>query len=200
MMAEKVRAAFVVARRDFTAVIFSKTFLLFLLGPLFPIVIGVMAGSIGAQVQKDLDRPEIGVAMEGVQGQALIAARAMADRMAGGVPDFVELKRLVPGERFDGRAALRQGPDRLAAVVTGTLEHPVLTGTPERVDMWQGIVSTFAARARNASRHVPGGAGRSRGDQRRPDAQRPGRDRAGRADAAVPADDAAGGHGPVQPG
>lgn len=149
MMAEKVRAAFVVARRDFTAVIFSKTFLLFLLGPLFPIVIGVMAGSIGAQVQKDLDRPEIGVAMEGVQGQALIAARnAMADRMAGGVPDFVELKRLVPGERFDGRAALRQGPDRLAAVVTGTLEHPVLTGTPERVDMWQGIVSTFAARAR----------------------------------------------------
>ena len=151
MMAEKVRAAFVVARRDFTAVIFSKTFLLFLLGPLFPIVIGVMAGSIGAQVQKDLDRPEIGVAMEGVQGQALIAARnAMADRMAGGVPDFVELKRLAPGERFDGRAALRQGPDRLAAVVTGTLEHPVLTGTPERVNMWQGIVSTFAARAREA--------------------------------------------------
>ena len=34
---ETIRAAFVIARRDFTATVLSKTFLLFLLGPLFPI-------------------------------------------------------------------------------------------------------------------------------------------------------------------
>ena len=47
---ETLRAAFVIARRDFTATVFSKTFLLFLLGPLFPVVMGVMFGGIGDRI------------------------------------------------------------------------------------------------------------------------------------------------------
>ena len=39
---ETIRAAFVIARRDFTATVLSKTFLLFLLGPLFPILLGML--------------------------------------------------------------------------------------------------------------------------------------------------------------
>jgi len=35
------RSAFVIARRDFTATVMSKTFLIFLLGPLFPVLAGV---------------------------------------------------------------------------------------------------------------------------------------------------------------
>jgi len=151
MLPEKLRAALVIARRDFVAVIFSKTFIFFLLGPLFPLVVGGLAGSIGAQVQRDLDNPSIGVAMPAHEGDRLVLARnAMADRMAGPVPDFVVLDRLADGQAFDARAALAKGGG-VAAMVTGTLDAPVLTGTQERLGSWQGMVSTLAARARSAS-------------------------------------------------
>ena len=41
-------AAFVIARRDFTAIVFSKVFLLFLIGPLFFLGISAGGGLIGA--------------------------------------------------------------------------------------------------------------------------------------------------------
>jgi ABC-2 type transport system permease protein len=40
-------SAFVIARRDFTATVMSKAFLLFLLGPLFPVLMGGAFVSIG---------------------------------------------------------------------------------------------------------------------------------------------------------
>jgi ABC-2 type transport system permease protein len=44
-----VGSALVIARRDFTATVMSKAFLLFLLGPLFPVLIGAVFLGIGAQ-------------------------------------------------------------------------------------------------------------------------------------------------------
>jgi ABC-2 type transport system permease protein len=41
------QAAFVIARRDFTAILFSRSFIFFLLGPLFPVLVGGFAGGIG---------------------------------------------------------------------------------------------------------------------------------------------------------
>ena len=41
------QAAMVIARRDFVAILFSRTFIFFLLGPLFPIIVGALAGGIG---------------------------------------------------------------------------------------------------------------------------------------------------------
>lgn len=157
MLAHHFAAAWVVARRDFCAVIFSKTFIFFLIGPLFPVFIGAMAGMIGAQVSRDLNNPQVGVAMTAQQGDALIAARdALAPRMAGGVPEFVVLERLQPGQIFDSRAALKQEGKRVAAIVSGTLEAPVLTGTPERVDQWRGQLALFAVEARQGgSRSYP---------------------------------------------
>jgi ABC-2 type transport system permease protein len=157
MLAHHFAAAWVVARRDFCAVIFSKTFIFFLIGPLFPVFIGAMAGMIGAQVQRDLDNPQIGVAMSAQQGDALIAARdALAPRMAGGVPPFVVIARLEPGQTFDSHAALKHGGNRVAAVVSGTLAAPVLTGTPERVDQWRGQIALYAAEAnRGEARTFP---------------------------------------------
>ena len=151
MLAHHFAAAWVVARRDFCAVIFSKTFIFFLIGPLFPVFIGAMAGMIGAQVSRDLDNPQVGVAMTAQQGDALIAARdALAPRMAGGVPQFVELERVKPGESFDSGAALKLGAGRIAAIVSGTLDAPVLTGTPERVGQWRGQLALFAAEAQQS--------------------------------------------------
>ena len=83
MIAAKFRAAAVVARRDFLAVVWSKGFVLFLLAPLFMAVIGVFAGSLGSAAQ-DNAAPAIGLAMPAADARALIAARdRLEDRMAG---------------------------------------------------------------------------------------------------------------------
>lgn len=164
MIPEKLRAAWVIARRDFVAVIFSKSFVFFLLGPLFPIIVGGMAGAIGAKVQQDLDQPQIGIALPPDEADRMIAAhQALAEAMPGDVPGFVVLDAPWGGRHYDARAALagcngagRLGADgkpvgQLAAVVSGSLAHPVLTATPERVRMWQGMVALFAARAQSVA-------------------------------------------------
>jgi len=43
-----IRSAWVIARRDFTATVLSKTFLFFLLGPLFPLLIGGFVAGVSS--------------------------------------------------------------------------------------------------------------------------------------------------------
>jgi len=146
---EMLRAAWVVARRDFVAVIFSKTFIFFLIGPLFPVLVGGLAGGIGSKVQRDLDNPQLGVALVADDTDRFLAAhRALKNRMAGRVPEVVVLERLAPGQGFDARAAMKGSDNRLGAVLSGSLDAPLLTGTAERVDAWDGPISTIASRAR----------------------------------------------------
>jgi ABC-2 type transport system permease protein len=141
-------AAYVVARRDFTAILFSRSFIFFLLGPLFPVLVGGFAGGIGQRVQASADRPVLGIAMESRDVQAMLAAHAALEpRIGAGLPDFAVVKQLVPGERFDARAALSGKQARLAAVLTGSPSAPRLTGTSERIEAWQGPVSMLAAEA-----------------------------------------------------
>ncbi|MCB2052593.1 MAG: ABC transporter permease, partial [Novosphingobium sp.] len=121
-----LRAAFVIARRDFTAILFGRTFIFFLLGPLFPVVVMALAGGVGAQVQSGVAVADIGVAMEAQDVDAMLAAREeVAEQLGGGVPPMVATARLEPGESFDARAVLESGGGSLAAVVTGTPEAPV---------------------------------------------------------------------------
>jgi ABC-2 type transport system permease protein len=56
-MKEIIRAAFVIARRDFTAIIYSKAFIFFLLGPFFPVLVGFAAGNLGEQSPKTCRNP-----------------------------------------------------------------------------------------------------------------------------------------------
>ena len=150
MVPERLRAAWVIARRDFVAVVFSKAFIFFLLGPLFPIVVGFFAGMIGASVQHDLDRAVIGIALPANEGDRLVSARAaLVDTMPGGAPEFQVIERVRPGARFDARAALKNR--RLAAVVSGTLAAPVLTATQGHSDEWRGMIALFASHARSAA-------------------------------------------------
>lgn len=149
MLGHTFDAARVVARRDFTAVVFSKAFIFFLLGPLFPIVVGFFAGMIGASVQHDLDRAVIGVAMPADQADRLVAARdALAPRI-GGAPEMAVIARIPPGHPFNARGVLQSR--QLAGVVTGTLDAPVLTATAGRVQDWQGMLGLIAAHARSGS-------------------------------------------------
>ncbi|SMC78395.1 ABC transporter permease [Novosphingobium sp. B1] len=147
--AEKLRAALVIARRDFVAVVFSKTFIFFLIGPAFPVIVGGLAGNIGAKVQQNVEKPTIGLAMSAADNKRMIAAREELDgRVAGGLPDMIQLATPGQGQAFDARAALSNADREVTAVVGGTLAAPTLTATADRARQWVGLVSNLAARAR----------------------------------------------------
>ena len=56
-----LKSAWVIARRDFSATVLSKTFIFFLLGPLFPLLFGGLFGSISARVATQTERPVVAV-------------------------------------------------------------------------------------------------------------------------------------------
>ncbi|MFN5631601.1 MAG: ABC transporter permease [Sphingomonadales bacterium] len=148
-MIETIRAAFVIGRRDFNAIIFSKAFFFFLLGPLFPLLVGGAAGLVGGQVARDIDRPVIGIAMNASEGEKLIAAREMlATEM--GQRRLPEMKLLDPATAAtDPESLLRDKSNGLAAVLSGNLDQPILTGTSGPVDNWRGEVALLSAHARS---------------------------------------------------
>ncbi len=146
------QAASVIARRDFTAVLFSRSFLLFLLGPLFPLIVGALAGGVSSRVATTADQAHIGVAMVATDADAMLAAHGrLAPQLGTGLPDMVILRQLKPGESYDPHAALSDGNAGLGAVLTGTLDAPVLTGTADRIGRWQGPVSFLAGNASAAA-------------------------------------------------
>ncbi|MDP3906442.1 ABC transporter permease [Novosphingobium sp.] len=140
-------AALVIARRDFTAILFSRSFFFFLLGPLFPLIVGGLAGGIGASVKETTARPELGIAMSKADVAAMSAAYHQLQSRLVYLPDLVVVDELQPGEAFDAGAAVGNRKLNLAAVITGTPEKPVLTGTRDLIERWQGPVSLAAAQA-----------------------------------------------------
>jgi len=141
-------AALVMARRDFTAILFSRSFFFFLLGPLFPLLVGGLAGGIGQEVHNNTARPELGVAMSAPDAAALLAAHKRLDAQLGdSIPQLVMLKAVRPGEAFDPATAMQDQRVNLAAVVTGTLRQPVLNGPQDRIAAWRGPLALLTSDA-----------------------------------------------------
>ncbi|MXO51807.1 ABC transporter permease [Erythrobacter gaetbuli] len=138
------RAAMVIARRDFRAILFSKAFLFFLLGPIFFGAISVMAGALGAKAAESADPPRLAVVLIEEEGAAFAAAHARLE-------DAVSLPEIAVVGADELREADRLLSDtsrNFGAVLTGTLEAPELSGTQERIDRWRGQVALLAAEAR----------------------------------------------------
>ena len=151
-----IEAARVVARRDFLAILFSRAFFFFLIGPLFPLAVGALAGGVGERVEAGTAAADIGIAMTAPQVDAMLAARERLARSLGpGIPQVAVLRRLAPGEVYDARAALSTRQGHLAAVLTGTPAAPVLTATAERLDWWRGPVALIASEATGQPRAMP---------------------------------------------
>jgi ABC-2 type transport system permease protein len=141
-------AAFVVARRDFTAILFSRSFFFFLLGPLFPVLVATLAGGVGQHIDTTAQRPQLGVAMTSADLDAMLYARSqLAEQLDDAVPPMLVLQRLAPGQDFDPRRALAGQHGNVAAVLTGTPSHPELTGTRGQLDDWRGPVALVAGTA-----------------------------------------------------
>ena len=146
-MIEIIRAAFVIARRDFTAIIFSKSFFFFLLGPLFPLGIGIAAGGLGSQVSRDIDNPVIGVALSPAETERLLETRSRLTRSLGSksLPELIVLNDFEADEA--AIAAKLNSTKSLSAILSGTLAKPVLAGSQRDVTRWQGKISLLAETA-----------------------------------------------------
>ena len=145
-----LQAALVVARRDFFAILISRSFLFFLLGPLFPLLVGGLAGGIGRQVKDNADRPVLGLAMSAADIAAMETARdRLAPRLGTSLPEMLVVAHLTSGEAFDPAAEMKRNRANLGAILTGTPSEPVLTGSAELIERWRGPVALLGAEARS---------------------------------------------------
>mgnify|MGYP000498256190 CR=1 FL=1 len=141
------QAAFVIARRDFTAIVFSKVFLLFLIGPLFFLAISAGGGFVGAMAADGTEDPQLGVALSAEANSAIAEAQEVLDPLVG-MPDVT----LIDGsEASDPRTLLDDEDYNLFAVVTGSLEQPLMTGSKEEVERWQGETAMLVGAARGTA-------------------------------------------------
>ncbi|MEO1046563.1 MAG: ABC transporter permease [Pseudomonadota bacterium] len=152
-MNETIRAAWVIARRDFAAIIFSKAFFFFLLGPLFPVGLGLAAGGLTQQVTREIDQPVAAIVMSGDDAAAIEMAHAALTRQIGprGLPG---VRTILPdGSGQEQINALldhsRSGADRLDAVLSGRLDAPILTATESFAGKWQGQLNLMLDHARS---------------------------------------------------
>jgi ABC-2 type transport system permease protein len=150
-MIETWRAALVIARRDFTAIIFSRAFILFLLGPLFPLVIGVFAGGMGQKIDEDGFRSVVGVAMRPSEVQKMQSARDLLAHQIGD-QTLPKLRAYPPARDIGALLASKNGG--LVAMLSGSLDAPHLTGKEADVGLLRGPLSLMIGTARAGSTHA----------------------------------------------
>ena len=115
-----LRSAFVIARRDFGATVLSKTFIFFLIGPLFPLLLGGVFGGIGARVATQTVRPTVAIITEPQSFTAIATAR---ERLAAATSDDTVIRII----RFDPEPDLAAQQKRLLASRSPPIQA-VLTG------------------------------------------------------------------------
>ncbi|NNK46170.1 MAG: ABC transporter permease [Altererythrobacter sp.] len=142
-----LQAAMVVARRDFVAILFSRSFLFFLVGPIFPLVLGLMSGGLGAAAAEQANQARIALQMPSQDMAAIRAAhQRIEDELGPGrIPHFYWFDRADGHKELDPQEMLGDPSGRYGAVLTGTLESPTLIAPPEQMGAWRGFVAMHLA-------------------------------------------------------
>ena len=124
-----IASAFVIARRDFTATVMSKTFLLFLLGPLFPLAVGLGFGGLGETIRSNVEQPVVAVVASPADYAALDEARKLMEPLLVGAPAIV-LSRAAPtaDPAAQRKTLLAQEKPPVLGVLDGGLDAPHFTG------------------------------------------------------------------------
>ena len=151
-----IRSAFVIARRDFTATVLSKTFIFFLLAPLFPVAMGGLFGSIGARVANQTERPVVAVVAPKADFNRLAAARnqladAVGDQALVNIVGYSPERDLAAQEK---KLLASQKPP-VRAVLSGGLDNPRLVGALGSDPATVGQLKLLIANAREAHREEP---------------------------------------------
>jgi ABC-2 type transport system permease protein len=149
-MKEIIRAAFVIARRDFTAIIYSKAFIFFLLGPFFPVLVGFAAGNLGGQIAKEVSQPVVGIALAKEDAGKILSTRESLSKTLG---DSYFARMIVVGDSAANQKTpqsyLAKKTDNLSVVVTGTLAKPVITGTANAIKRERADIELLAGYAQS---------------------------------------------------
>lgn len=131
-------AAWVIARRDFVASVFSRSFILFLLAPLLVFVFAMFFGNVAESAERSANQPVVALVSDSATAAALAAARG---RLVAGTSEiaFPTFRTVAPAENVpvQARRLLADEEGGYSAVLSGTLERPILTG-PARVDESSG--------------------------------------------------------------
>ena len=126
---ETLSSAFVIGRRDFTATVFSKTFLLFLIGPLIPLLFGFLFGGLGARAERNEAPPTVAVIATPPEFTLLEAARKRFEPLEEGRP-LVHLRQVAPEANSVAQRdrLLAAEEEKLLGVLEGGLGAPHFTG------------------------------------------------------------------------
>jgi ABC-2 type transport system permease protein len=123
------RAAWVIARRDFVATVWSRSYIIFLLAPLVIFAFSALVGITAGRNDRETSRPAVALVADSATVQALEQARA---RLVAGTSEmaFPLLRPIAPTRNVDAQAQrlLADEEERLTAVFSGTIERPVITG------------------------------------------------------------------------
>lgn len=137
-----------IARRDLTSLLFSRSFVFFLLAPVLPILVAVGYQSFG-QDEPPSEPQVIGLAMSELDNLSMIYARhRLINRMAGPVPRLIIVHHARAGVPFDPVKELRNATAPVAGYLTGTLVAPNLIAPPDRAKALSGMISAIAAKAK----------------------------------------------------
>jgi len=127
-------AAWVIARRDFIATVYSRSFILFLLIPFVVFGAALFTSVLTDDEQRKEMQPDVAVVADSATVQALNQART---RLAASLPDRIlpDLRAVAPAENVPVQAQrlLADESGGYSAVLSGTIDRPVLTG-PTKID------------------------------------------------------------------
>ena len=146
-----IRSSLVIARRDFGATVLSKAFIFFLLGPLFPLLLGGVFGSIGARVATQSERPVVAVVWSPGDFARLSEARGeMAQALSD--PAVVKIVRFQPERDFAGQQQRLLASEKppVRAVLSGSLNRPHLSGALQGDPALLAQLRLLVANARSA--------------------------------------------------
>ncbi len=164
-IAETVRAAFVIARRDFKATVLSKSFIFFLLAPLFPLVVGLLFSNLGNKIEREATPPLLTVSMSPQDSDRIASAyRALRPVLGGENQPALAIEFIAPAKDQDGarEAIIARTSRPVVGVLDGSLAAPRLTGALVPEGQTVRIARTLVDEARRMEKYgdPAGSAGR----------------------------------------
>jgi len=154
------KAAWIICRRDFVATVYSKTFFLFLIAPLLAVGFGFLIGKMTEEADDAATRAKVAVVAEAEMFDAFKAAHAkVGDALGERVLPAIE--QIAPDTDVErqARALLASSEADFSAVLTGTLEQPVIYGPADTVGDYAKEIGHVVETARtDASLRAAGAA------------------------------------------
>lgn len=145
-------AAWVIARRDFVATVYSRSFVLFLLAPLIMFAFALIAGQMADEAEQAASQPVVALVVDSDTAARLETARREL-AAATSERSFPALRPVSPAEDLpvQARQLLADEEEGYSAVFNGSLDRPILVG-PTRIDEGvgdrMGLVVDRARRSR----------------------------------------------------